>query len=448
MSSAPSTPLHTQIGYSFGQIAGQVFRDTPSILLLIYLTNVIGIEPALAGSAIFVPKLVVGVLSDVTVGVIADRWRQRAPHWYWILAGAVLAPIAMALLFRVPQATAPIQIMFVVAVFSFYMATFSVFSVPYLAMAPRLAHSPDQRTTLMAWRLAFTAIGVLVASGAAPAFIASRGGGQSAYEELGILLGVLCLVSLAITVFTVRRRKPAGDLSQDLTAETLTLSKLKAVFFAPKFSVLLGVTIFQLASAGMSYAAFLYFLIYNMERADAFTIVGGLVLVSSLGMIIAQPLWVHLAKRFGKKPIYVVCSIAHGLVLFVWAVAHMGSLAFAFVLAFLLGVGNSGWSLLGFSMLTDIAAEGQGGVCSAVWVAADKIGFAIGGTVLIGFTLSAFGFSAADAVAGLPQSESAKTGIMFAYGVIPGLMLTAAALAFARWGRDTAERPSTAVEQI
>ena len=52
----------TKAGFAVGQIAGQLFRDVPSLLLLFYLTTVMGIAPAVAGAAIFVPKVFFGAL--------------------------------------------------------------------------------------------------------------------------------------------------------------------------------------------------------------------------------------------------------------------------------------------------------------------------------------------------------------------------------------------------
>lgn len=48
---APALSLPTQIAYGAGQVAGQVFRDVPSLLLLFFMTSVLGVSPALAGSA-------------------------------------------------------------------------------------------------------------------------------------------------------------------------------------------------------------------------------------------------------------------------------------------------------------------------------------------------------------------------------------------------------------
>ncbi|MFD2138026.1 MFS transporter [Novosphingobium resinovorum] len=82
----------TKALYSFGNVGNQLFRDAPMILLLYYLTSIVGIPPAIAGAAIFVPKVIVGALSDFTVGVVSDRNLHRFARRNWLLVGAVLAP--------------------------------------------------------------------------------------------------------------------------------------------------------------------------------------------------------------------------------------------------------------------------------------------------------------------------------------------------------------------
>jgi len=47
-----SVRIGTQVSYGTGQIADQIFRDIPSLLLLFFMTNVLGISPAIAGTAI------------------------------------------------------------------------------------------------------------------------------------------------------------------------------------------------------------------------------------------------------------------------------------------------------------------------------------------------------------------------------------------------------------
>lgn len=428
--------LFTQVSYGTGQIAGQVFRDIPSLLLLFFLTNILGIEPALAGTAIFVPKLIVGVGCDMLVGVYSDKWRHRFPWHNWLLVGAMIAPLAMIFLFRIPDLPQNMQLVYVVVLFSLYMAVFSVFSVPYLAIASSLASDSHQRTLLMAWRLGFTAVGVLIASGLAPRYTASMGGDQAAYESMGVLLSLICFSALMVAYFGSKRAARANVKEENASAG-FSLKNLWLALSQPRFSILLVVNIMQLAGGGMAYAAMLYFMTYNMQRTDAFTIIGVIVFLIALGIILAQPLWVFISKRLGKKKTYMISSLLYAASLMAWGLSADLGLYIIYFFAFILGIGNSGWAMLGFSMVSDIAAEAHGGFYSAVWVAADKVGFALGGTLLIGITLSVFGFNSADAVAGIPQSSTAITGVLFAFAVFPALLNIFAAIIFGRWGRTS-----------
>jgi GPH family glycoside/pentoside/hexuronide:cation symporter len=141
--------LAVKIGFGSGQLAGQIFRDTPSLLLLFYLTTVVRIEPALAGAAIFFPKVFWGVTSDLTVGLTSDRLNARFPRRNWLLVGAVLAPGAMVLLFHVPDTALATRLAYVVVAFAFYMIAFSTFSVPYLAQFSEITSDPEQRAEAM-----------------------------------------------------------------------------------------------------------------------------------------------------------------------------------------------------------------------------------------------------------------------------------------------------------
>lgn len=437
----PDKPQHCigllgQIGYGTGQIAGQVFRDVPSLLLLFFMTTALGIAPAIAGIAIFVPKLVFGVGCDMTAGVLSDRWQRRIPRRWWLLAGSVGAPLAMILLFHVPEGSTTLRVAYVAAAFSLYMAVFATFSVPYLAISGELTSDPQARTVLMAWRLVFTSVGVLIASAIAPAIVQAYGGGQAGYEAMALVLAVICPIALLVACFSVGRFAPVAQPM--IERRRLSVREAFAVLMKPRFSVLLGANILQLAGAGMGYASLLYFLAYNMGRTDALQVIGGIVAAACVGIIVAQPMWVALSKRIGKRRAYIAGSIIYAVTYIIWAFGAGWPVWVAYALGFIAAVGNSGWALLGFSMVSDIAGDDEehGGLYSAAWVASDKIGFALGGTLLVGLILSGFGFDAGRAVQGLSQSETALVGVMVAFGFAPAAFNLAGAAIMARWGSD------------
>ncbi len=440
MATVPTRDLGigAQAGYGVGQIAGQVFRDLPSLLLLFFMTTVLGIAPAIAGLVIFVPKLVLGVAGDVTVGILSDRWKRRIERRWWLLAGAAGAPVAMLLLFHVPAGSDGLRIGYIGTVFSLYMMVFSSFSVPYLAIASQLSSDPHQRTVVMAWRLAFTAVGVLTSGALAPAIIQHSGGGQRGFEAMSMVLAIICPLALVVAFFGAGAASRAAGHSFAAAVDTpVSLRAALATLAAPKFSVLLGVTVLQLVGGGLSYASMLYFLTYNMARSDAFALIGGLVLIACAGIVFAQPMWVALAKRWGKKRAWLVATTFYASIYLIWGFSAGAGIAVAYALSFFAAIGNSGWALLGFSMLSDISGEDEerAGLYSAAWIAADKIGFALGGTLITGLILSGFGFDSARAVAGLAQQASALTGVMLAFGIFPALLNFSAAAIFARWGR-------------
>ncbi|MFN5783548.1 MAG: MFS transporter, partial [Novosphingobium sp.] len=113
-----------------------------------------------------------------------------------------------------------------------------------------------------------------------------------------------------------------------------------------------------------------------------------------------------------------------------------GGLPLLYGFALVLGIGNSGWAMLGFSMVGDIAGEGKAGLYSSVFIALDKIAFALGGALITGLILSAFGFDAAAAAQGGPQPASALTGILIVFALAPAACTIIAAATFAKWGRD------------
>lgn len=428
-------------GYGVGQIAGQVFRDLPSLMLLFYMTTVLGIAPDLAGTVIFVPKLIVGLVCDVGVGVVSDRLRHRLARRWWLLAGAVLSPLAMVLLFHVPAASQTGQLVWLGACFSLYMLVFGSFSVPYLAIAGELATTSTQRSQVMAWRLVFTSVGVLVAGGLAPAIVAQSGGGQAGYQTMSIVLAIICPVSLLIAFLATRRARIAdADTRQDpAQRRPLPAPLALAKIFRSRFTVLLGVNLMQLTGAGMGYAALLYFLAYNvgLGQTGALATIGIVVLAACAGIILAQPLWLRLAQSMGKKNAYILATLLYSASYVVWGMSATWPSQSSYLLSFTTAIGNSGWAMLGFSMMSDVAADDpeHAGLYAAAWIASDKIAFALGGTLLIGIILTAYGFRSDLAVTGQTQPESALTGVLIAFALCPALLNSLAAFLLWRFGK-------------
>lgn len=424
--------LHVQAPlWASGQIAAQIFRDLPSLLLLFYMTQLLGISAALAGVAIFVPKLFWAVLCDGAVGVVSDRLRDRFPRRHFLLLGAALVPLAMWLLFSGDTAAGSemgdsemgraLRISLALAL---YMFVFALFSVPHLAIGTEIGRSADESALVMGWRVAFSAVGLLLGNSLAPLLIDRWGGDAAAYGQVALLMAGICSAALLLSWFG------AGEAARPAQPRTATGSALRAVLGNRGLMALFAVLMLQLIGSGMAYASLAYVFSYNLAFAAPLATLGIFVLMTAIFAFGAQPLWVMLARRLGKRAGLVIASMGYGASLFAPMCLLPGDERGVYVVGAMMGLFNSGCYLNIYALLADLVeAEAQAtgtsraGLYSGLFSAGDKIGFAVGGTLLTGLVLGAYGF-----VSGAPtQSMTALDGIWTAYAVIPGciVMMTA-----------------------
>ena len=64
------------IGWGLGSLGLAVILNTLNVLLMAYLTVVVGLEPALAGSLVLAAKLY-DIATDLPMGWLTDRTRSR-----------------------------------------------------------------------------------------------------------------------------------------------------------------------------------------------------------------------------------------------------------------------------------------------------------------------------------------------------------------------------------
>jgi glycoside/pentoside/hexuronide:cation symporter, GPH family len=416
--------------WGIGQVAVQIFRDVPSLLLLFYMTQQLAIPPALAGAAIFLPKLVFGVLFDLGVGALSDRIRAKVSRRLFLLVGAVLAPIALILLFTPPEATTvEAKAGHVTLILTFYMAVFALFSVPHLTIGAEMTRDPAQTSTVMAWRIAFSAVGLVLASSVAPILAQAQG-----YQAMATVLAVVAAASLAASFFG-SPKQPAGGAGE--AAPSLGAA-WGAILANKPFVALYAAFFLQLTAAGMAYATWMYLMTFNLAFPEPLAAVGIIGLCISVCAMGAQPIWVMVSTRFGKRTSFLIGTLMYAAALGLFTLVPTANLPAAIACGVLMGLGNSGCYQSAFAMLADSVeddrrrtGEAKGGLYSALWVINDKVAFALGGTLLAGVILSAFGFQAGQGVA---QSAQALTGIAIAFAAIPvALNLAAFAVMFSAY---------------
>lgn len=433
MTSSNATPLSlpTRLGYGVGQVGGQILRDTPSLILPLYMTTVLGMEPALAGLSIMIAKIWV-VLADPVAGVVSDRSRspmgRRRP---FILAGGLIAALCFVLLFLPPAGTSDwLLFAYMTAVYVVLNTGYSLFSVPYLSMASEMSDDPNERTTLLSFRNACLALGLILGGAAAPkivGYFAQADGGSAAegYRVMGYVMGAVIAAATLWVFFGTARTK-----LRDISEATLPLREQLRIAWANKpFVVLIAANIVQYVSAGIGYAGGFFFFAYAMDLGlGAFDVIPVWIIIISVASIAAMPLLVWASTRFGKMPVYKWCLVLYAISIQAYFLADADSLWIVWLVAVTIGLFNGGFILMSFSVLTDTIAydrERSGvsreGALSAVYSAVDKVGNALGSAVFLGI-LSLIGFVKTSDGSLAPQSADVIQGIWLAYVVLPPVL--------------------------
>lgn len=419
---ADRLPAGLKVGWSFGSVGTLTVLNVNSLLLLFFMTAVLGIAPALAGTLLFAAKLFDAVAAPV-LGAVSDRTESRMGRRRpYLLAGAFISAAAVAAVFNPPasfEAALPAYLMACLLVLAL---GYTLFNVPYIAMPAEMTDSPGERTSLMSWRIGFVSLGGLV-TGFAPRLAVLLGGGREGYGRVGLILALVILAAMLVAFFAARRARvlPTARGSES------GIGRFAVVFRNRPFMLVIAAKVFQLiglASVSAS-ALFLFRSVIGGDESLLFIFV----LATTLASIASMPLWVRLGRRFPKRSLYIAGCVGFAAVTLSWLLAGPGEPT-ALVLARGLGGGlfSGGLLLMGQSILPDTidydckrSGVRREGVYAGAYSFVEKASMAFG-PLLIGLILQAFGFQPSKGGVVVQQTAEAIQGIYIGASILPAAL--------------------------
>jgi glycoside/pentoside/hexuronide:cation symporter, GPH family len=427
----------TYLGYGIGSVGTGIFTTVPGLLLLTFMVRQLAVPPAIAGVVILAPRLW-DMVTDPLAGSLSDRTRTRiGPRRPWLLAGSLTLPVAFVLLFRVPELSGTAAALYVLVVYLFGATAFTVFQVPYVALPAEMTEDYDERTTILAYRIAFLTVGILIAGAAAPQVLSAGGGGRAGYALMGVVIGVVLFVVL-FGAFVGTRRIP---LVEPTRATAPFREQLRAAAENRPFFWLLGCFVVQALGVGAMLAGVDFFAAYVLEDAEQTAILFACLVAPAL---VTMPLWAWVGHRFGKKTGFTACILLFGAGGFCLLAASPDRLPFVYVVVFLMGTAYAGTQMFPLAMLPDtIAADThrtglrRAGSYTGVWTAGEKAGFAVGPAVLATL-LAVTGFVETEGGAIVDQPPAAITGIVVGFAVVPAVMVLSSLLLLRHYDLDEA----------
>ncbi len=425
-----------RLGWGLGSLPGSALNVMANVLMLRFMTDTLGIAAALAASLFAAAKLWDAV-NDPIIGALSDRlntrWGRRLP---WIFAGGTLSAVVVIAGFWAPLPAGTGLIVYMAISLVLFATTYSMLMVPYLAMPSEITESYHGRTQMMSFRVFFSSVGSSLGLGLGPFLLATWGATREGHVGMAVVIGAIATCATFACVWLLRdapRTRRATD------ASTLPLmTQIKSALSNRPFLWLLAAKFLYFMVLAFTISAFAYFTKHVLQTTDGW--LGTFLTIQSLAVVVAQPLWLRVARHAGKRTGFLLAGTLYGLAHFSWWFAGPDEpVPMLFARAVMIGLAGGGTFLFMQALLPDAiefdrltTGYKREGVFTGVFVFVEQAASAIG-VAGIGLLLALMGYVEATGGQRVAQPQSALLGIQLCTSVVPALLMVASLWAMSRY---------------
>ncbi len=429
----------TKLSYGVGAVCDNALYMLAGTYLLLFLTTVAGVNPAIAGTISAIGSFwealcapVVGFKSDS----IITRFGRRKP---FLLAAAFPVAIITSLLFTAIDASQTVKIIYYIVMVLMYWTCFSSFFVPYLAWGSDLTDDYNERTVLRSFAYVFNQVGMCVGM-VLPTIVVDYCMNlgktpQQAWQIVGIMVGVCGAAALFICALTIKNDdiknfvKPKKEKKQSfikaipsILKEYWNILKLKPI------RVIIGASLAYLIANITFSSDRVFFMTFNMGLGEA-TISAVLMMITLAG-VATVPFISKLATKADKKDVFKNVLGICGILMIASKFIGVDSMAVLIAVCLIYALANACYWQLMPSMIYDvceveelISGEKRSGAVISLQALSESVSIAVG-LQMLGIILEAAGFDSDAAV----QSDTALAWVENSLVVIPGAAMVCVAL--------------------
>ncbi len=352
--------LKVRLGYGIGDTAICLYWSGVGLYLLYFYTDVVGISPELAGT-IYLIGMMWDALTDPYMGYIAERTRTRwGVYRPYLLFGNIPLALSFVLLFWVPPLEGFSLFLFLVFANIIHRTCFTIVSVPFSSLTPRITSDSTERTNLTGFRMLGAQTGTnLMALCAFPIIRWASGDSSGPAAEapgfvaLAIIAGITAVCIHTITFLTVKEPKNSQGIervSGSLIETARAVSRNKAFWIVFSAILIMGMTTLFFGKTLIYYTKYALDL-HNHQETVLFT--NGIVAFLSI------PFWWWVSNRIGKKNTWLVSGTLTMIAFLIFYLYPIATLNELLILVALIGVGAGAGGILFWSMLPDTIEYGE-----------------------------------------------------------------------------------------
>ena len=392
--------LKTRIGYGIGDIAICLYWSGVGLYLLYFYTDVVGISGSLAGLIYFI-GMAWDAATDPFMGYMAERTRTKwGVYRPYLLFGNIPLALSFVLLFWVPPLEGSSLFFFLLFANLLHRTCFTLVSVPFSSLTPRITSDSQERTNLTGFRMLGAQTGTnLMALLAFPIIFWVGGEDESmGFIVLASIAGITAILIHSITFITVQ--EPDNDQGIERVGGSLAdaaraIGKNKPFWLVFSATLIVGITTIFFGNN----------LIYYTKYAlDLHEHQGTILFTSGIVAFLSIPIWWIISNRLGKKITWLISStitLSSLILFYFYDIKTLNELLF--LVAFI-GFGSGAGGILFWSMLPDTIEYGEvhTGVRSesslyGFMTFAQKGSIAIA-VLILGWVLDAIGYQANQAM--------------------------------------------------
>ena len=347
--------LKTRIGYGIGDIAICLYWSGVGLYLLYFYTDVVGISGSLAGLIYFI-GMAWDAATDPFMGYMAERTRTKwGVYRPYLLFGNIPLALSFVLLFWVPPLEGSSLFFFLLFANLLHRTCFTLVSVPFSSLTPRITSDSQERTNLTGFRMLGAQTGTnLMALLAFPIIFWVGGEDESmGFVVLASIAGITAILIHSITFITVK--EPDNDQGIERVGGSLAdaaraIGKNKPFWLVFSATLIVGITTIFFGNN----------LIYYTKYAlDLHEHQGTILFTSGIVAFLSIPIWWIISNRLGKKITWLISStitLSSLILFYFYDIKTLNELLF--LVAFI-GFGSGAGGILFWSMLPDTIEYGE-----------------------------------------------------------------------------------------
>ena len=437
-----------RIGFGSGDLAQNLIYQTICMYLLIFYTNVYGLDPAQAAFMFLIVRLV-DVLWDPLVGTYVDKHNPRFGKYrsYLVLAGIPLSGFAILCFWNGCSGSLAYAYFTYVGLSMLY----TLINVPYGALNASLTRDTNEITILTSVRMFLANTGGLavaygipkIVKALSPADVDNINSARSA-DAWFYTMCIYAIIGLALLFFCFSQSRERVVMDTKETAN-VKVSDLWVEFRRNRPLRILAfffITAFAMMAVGNSAGS--YYMIYNVHGTS--DQMANFMALGSIPSFIFMPLVPAIKRKIGKRGMFMgFLSIAIFGMALLYIISMVPALKsqiwLVYVAQFIKSTGVIVATGYMWALVPEVISYGEythgkriSGIVNALTGIFYKAGMALGG-VVPGLVLAFVGFDRSNEVS---QSPMAEQGILWLVAVIPALLLLLAMFIISKYELDDA----------